>query len=123
MIGTATSSQFLRTLDQIEYGCLELLTPDGQKRIFKGDKPGANVKMEMRDWRVIGSLIKRGDSGLAEEYRAGFWDTDNLPDLIKLGLQNDQVMRRFVFGSRFFQTLSRLSYLLKMNSVKEHCTE
>lgn len=118
MIGTATSSQFLRTLDQIEYGCLELLTPDGQKRIFKGDKPGANVKMEMRDWRVIGSLIKRGDSGLAEEYRAGFWDTDNLPDLIKLGLQNDQVMRRFVFGSRFFQTLSRLSYLLKMNSVK-----
>lgn len=118
MIGIAASSQFLRKLDNLEYGCLELLTPDGKKRIFEGKKPGATVKMEMRDWRVIGSLIQRGDSGFAEEYRAGFWDTDNLPDLIKLGLQNDQVMRRFVFGSRFFQAMSRLSYLLKMNSVK-----
>jgi len=112
------AGQFLKQLDHLEYGSLELLTPDGKKRIFEGKNPGSKARLEMRDWRVIGSLLKRGDTGFAEDYQAGLWDTDNLPDLIAIGLKNDRVMRRFVFGSRFFQTLSRLSYLLKLNTIR-----
>lgn len=117
MLLQQASDQFLKSLDQLQYGTLELVTPDGKTRHFESGRPGAKAKMEMRDWRVAANLAAKGDVGLAEDYRYGRWDTSNLQNLLALGLQNDKAIRRFVFGSPFFQTLSRLSYLLKLNTI------
>ncbi len=118
MLMPQTADRFLKSLDRLQYGALELVTPDGQVRTFEGRSPGIRARLEMRDWRVAGNLAARGDIGFAEDYRHGLWDTSNLQNLLALGLQNDQAIRRYVFGSRFFQTLSRLSYLLRLNTLQ-----
>lgn len=118
MFGLKASSQLFKSLDSLQYGSLALTTPDGQLRVFEGKKPGIKAKMEMHDWRVVTNLAVRGDVGFAEDYRQGHWETNNLPNLITLGLQNDQTFRRFVFGSRIFQTFSRLTYLFRLNTLQ-----
>lgn len=117
MFKKRVSDQFLKSLDGLQYGALELVTPDGQSRVFEGKKPGAKARMEIRDWSVPSNLAVKGDIGLAEDYRKGFWETSNLQDLITLGLQNDQSMRNYIFGSKLFQTVARLSYVLKLNTL------
>jgi cyclopropane-fatty-acyl-phospholipid synthase len=118
MFANQASYQFLKTLDGLQYGALELVTPDGKTRVFEGKKPGAKAKLHLHDWRVVTNLVSKGDIGFAEDYRQGYWDTTNLQNVLALGLQNDQAIRKYVFGSQFFQTVSRLSYLLKLNTIQ-----
>ncbi len=117
MLLQQSTDRFLKSLDNLECGALELVTPDGHTRVFQGRTPGIRARLETRDWRVFGNLATRGDVGFAEDYRAGLWDTCNLQNLIALGLQNDRVIGRYVFGSRLHQSLSRLTYLLRLNTL------
>lgn len=63
-------------------------------------------------------MVRKGDIGFAEDYRAGNWETDNLTSLTTLGLVNRRALDRLVTGSNLSRTLSMLSYLLRLNSLK-----
>jgi cyclopropane-fatty-acyl-phospholipid synthase len=67
---------------------------------------------------VIGNVIRNGDRGFAEDYRAGRWDTDDLTALVTLCLMNRHAFDRFIEGPLLSKVLSRLSYMLKLNSLK-----
>ena len=118
MLAQLTSDQLFRRLDHLDTGTLELTTPDGKTRFFEGKNPGENASIELRDWRVVSNMIRKGDIGFAEDYRAGNWETDNLTALATLGLINRRALDRLVTGTSFSRTLSMLSYLLRLNSLK-----
>ena len=118
MIKQITSDQLFRRLDHLDSGTLKLTTPDGKTRTFEGKNPGHSACIELRDWRVIGNMIRKGDIGFAEDYRAGNWETDDLTALTTLGLVNRRALDRLVTGNNFSRTLSMLSYLLRLNSLK-----
>jgi cyclopropane-fatty-acyl-phospholipid synthase len=118
MLAQITSDQLFRRLDHLDTGTLKLTTPDGKTRVFSGDKPGETASLELHDWRVVSNLARKGDIGFAEDYRAGNWETDNLTALTTLGLVNRGALDGLIKGSNFSRTLSMLSYLLKINSVK-----
>lgn len=118
MLAQITSDQLFRRLDHLDTGTLKLTTPDGQTRVFEGKNPGENASIELHDWRVIGNMIRKGDVGFAEDYRAGNWETDNLTALATLGLINRRALDRLVTGNNFSRTMAMLSYLLKLNSLK-----
>jgi cyclopropane-fatty-acyl-phospholipid synthase len=118
MLEKITSDQLFKRLDKIESGTLNLTTPDGQKRVFSGRNPGENAHLELRDWRVVGNMMRKGDIGFAEDYRVGKWDSENLVSLTALGLNNRDVLQGLVTGSEFSRTKSMLSYLLRLNSIK-----
>ena len=118
MIGKIAADKLFKRLDSIESGTLKVTTPDGKTRIFSGRNPGENAHIELRDWRVIGNLATRGDIGFAEDYRAGFWEADDLPALATLGLVNKSALDPFLAGSTISRTVSMLSYLMRINTLR-----
>lgn len=112
-----TATRFLKTLDGLQAGALELVTPEGKTHVFGGRQPGATSRLEVRDWRVLDYVLRRGDTGFAEAYKAGLWETDRLPDLLTLALQNDQVIARYLFGARITQMAAHFFNLFRRNTV------
>ena len=118
MIEQLTTDHLFRRLDHLDSGTLELTTPDGKTRVFEGKNPGEHARIELHDWSVVSNMVRKGDIGFAEDYRAGNWETDDLTALTTLGLVNRRALDRLVTGSGFSRTLSMLSYLLRLNTLK-----
>jgi cyclopropane-fatty-acyl-phospholipid synthase len=118
MITELASDKLFRRLDHLDSGTLKLTTPDGKTRIFQGENPGETAAIELHDWRVVNNMIRKGDIGFAEDYRAGNWETDDLTALTTLGLVNRNALDQIVAGKKISRTLSMLSYLLRINSLK-----
>lgn len=118
MLEQITSDQLFRRLDHLDTGTLKLTTPDGKTRVFEGKNPGENASLELHDWRVMSNMARKGDIGFAEDYRAGNWKTDNLTALTTLGLVNRSALDSLITGNNFSRTVSMLSYLLRLNSLK-----
>lgn len=118
MFAKLASDQLFRRLDSLESGTLTLTTPDGQTRIFQGREPGEKAHLELHDWSVVANMIQKGDIGLAEDYRAGKWQADNLVDLTSIGLKNRNTFDSFIAGNGLTRTLSMFSYLFRMNTLK-----
>lgn len=118
MLAKTVSEQLFKRLDHIESGSLKLTMPDGKTRVFHGKDDGENASIELHDWRVVGNMIRKGDIGFAEDYKAGNWATDDLVALTTLGIKNKAALGTLVSGSNFSRTLSMFSYMLKLNSVK-----
>ncbi len=117
MIGKA-ADKFFKTLDNLEFGSFELVTPDGHVRAFEGRNPGPSSTLILNEWKVLSNLLVRGDSAFADDYRHGLWDTTNLQDLLSLALANDNVIKPYLFGNQFSRIASNLSYLFRTNTVK-----
>lgn len=118
MYAKLAADQLFKKLDTLESGKLTIITPDGHTRTFAGKHDGESAKIELKDWRVISNMMQRGDIGFAEDYRAGYWETDNLVGLTTLGLVNQHALDRFIAGSKLSRTASMLSYLLRLNTLK-----
>lgn len=117
MLAQKTADTFLKKLDLIEQGRIELVTPDGHSRIFEGKSPGPSARLDVRDWRVMTNLALNGDIGFAEDYRAGLWDTGNLQDLLSLAMINEKSIDAFIFGGLPSRVLARLANLLRGNTL------
>lgn len=117
MFARMAVDQLLKKLDKIESGSLDLVLPNGRIESFSGQRPGLKAKLKLNDWKVVSNLALRGDSGFAQDFQSGNWETENLQDLLTFGLMNENVTGKFISGSPIFSTLSRLSYLFKRNSL------
>ncbi len=117
MFARMAADQLLKKLDRIESGSLDLVLPNGRTETFSGKKPGLSAKLKLNDWKVVSNLALRGDSGFAQDFQRGNWETDNLQDLLTFSLMNENATKEFISGSSIFRTFSRLSYLFKRNSL------
>jgi len=117
MISQIAAQKLLRSLDKIETGSLELTTPDGKTITFQGRNPGVAARIELKNWKVLSNMALKGDTGLAQDYFDGNWETGDLESLLSLGMMNDSSIKNFVFGNKFFQFMSRISYAMRNNSI------
>lgn len=111
-------SRLFKALEQIQYGRLNILGPDGNTYAFAGPNPGPNVEVELDDWRVLVNLAAKGDVGMTEEYRDDRIRTNNLVGLIELGLINDKCLQPYLSGGFLSRCLAQLSYLRKANTIR-----
>nr|MBX2858532.1 cyclopropane-fatty-acyl-phospholipid synthase family protein [Cellvibrionaceae bacterium] len=111
-------NQLLKRLDSLHAGTLTLVTPDGVSRTFGGRAPGEEVRLELTDWRVITNFLRRGNIGLAEDYREGRWETDDLTGLTMLALENRKAMQQMIIGKPVRRILASLGYMLRLNTLK-----
>jgi cyclopropane-fatty-acyl-phospholipid synthase len=119
MINKAASEQILKRFDQMSWGTLTVTTPDGKIRTFSGQlNPQHHANLIVHDWKVFTNLMRKGDIGFADDYRSGLWDTDDINQLVQLGLQNQSAMQDMVAGSKLYNMVSSLFYLFKLNTVK-----
>ncbi len=117
MLLKKTSENFLRKLDGIHQGHLHVELPNGKSYQFGKESQDKPVHLVIKDWRVIQNLTARGDTGFAEDYRAGRWDTNDLTSLLKIGLMNERAVDKMISGSKSALFLSRLSYLMTRNTI------
>ena len=119
MMNKTASEQLLKRLDQLSWGSLTLTTPDGKVRTFAGqERVDHHANLVVHDWGVITNLIRKGDIGFADDYRAGKWDTDDINQLVQVGLKNQTAMQDMVAGNKLYSMLSSLFYLFRLNTVK-----
>lgn len=118
MLQKAITDKFLSTVEHIEHGTFTCTLPDGKSYVFAGDKPGANGTMIIKDWSVIPAFSAKGDIGLAETYRDGLWDTDDLTSLLTVGVQNENAIGHYIQGGLFAQIVAQFMYLFTRNTLK-----
>jgi cyclopropane-fatty-acyl-phospholipid synthase len=117
MLEKTITLQFLKALEHIEYGSMDVTTPDGKLHQFKGHKPSVHSTLNLHDWRAIKLFATKGDTGFAEAYRDGFWDSDDLANLFVIGLQNEAALDKYIYGSLLGRIASRISYLFTRNTI------
>lgn len=118
MLAKPLAYKTLKSLDKIQNGSLKITTPDGREYGFGGKNPGHEACIRINDWNTFATIALRGDIGLAESYRKGRWDTENLQSLIGLGLQNKSHLENLILGNAAFKKLSALSYLTRLNTIR-----
>jgi cyclopropane-fatty-acyl-phospholipid synthase len=106
----------LALLERLDRGRLELTMPSGERRPFAGRRPGPQAELVLHDWAGVGAALRGGDTGFAEAYRDGLWDSDTLPELLSLGIANEDVLAPVFFGRRWTQWLYYLRHRLRPNS-------
>jgi len=96
--------RFIRRLDRLEYGTLELQI--GARRFtLNGEQTGPAGRMEIHDFSaVVRRLLLKGDLGLAESYIDGEWDSPDLSGLLLLLARNQHRL----------SDLSRMSPLVRL---------
>ena len=96
-------------------GGLRVVLPNGAVwRIGEDTRPCPT--WQIRRWRALGRLIRRGDIGFAEGYIAGDWDTPDLTALLLAFADNYDALGAVMSGSRLFRGLNALGHALARNN-------
>ncbi len=84
---------FLKILARLRFGRLELVEADGAPTVFAGSEPGPGAVMRVVDSRFYSALARSGDIGFGEAYSRGWWETSDLPGLLRLLALNRDAMK------------------------------
>nr|WP_235940042.1 MULTISPECIES: cyclopropane-fatty-acyl-phospholipid synthase family protein [unclassified Salipiger] len=108
--------RFLSTLERIETGQLTLITPEGTRHRFGDTGPEADI--HIHDWALLPALATRGEVALGETYVAGLWHSSNPERLIRLALDNLDVVEHYVTPGPLARLRFRLiDRVLRANSL------
>lgn len=118
MFNSLIINKLFKLLDKIEYGSISVTTPDGNRRDFQGRNTGTHGNINIHDWRTISAFAAKGDIGLTESYRDGYWDTDNLCALLLVGLENEDILAPYIRGGSVSNMISYIYYAFQANTVK-----
>jgi cyclopropane-fatty-acyl-phospholipid synthase len=100
---------FLSMLGRLHAGHLVLVTPDGERRVFGDPHTPPTARLELHDWRACEAILRAGDIGFADAYRANWLDTPDLVALLALAIHNERALPRTIWGG----VLARLWYGLR----------
>ncbi|MET0027351.1 MAG: cyclopropane-fatty-acyl-phospholipid synthase family protein [Candidatus Thiodiazotropha sp.] len=110
-----TVRPLLRVLEGIRTGTLKLITPEGLTlRFGNGGDPSAELRL--KDWSCLRTLFRSGDLGLAQCYRDGRIETDNLTALLTLALRNMAALQPAMRRNRLFDLIYRMRHRLRRNT-------
>jgi cyclopropane-fatty-acyl-phospholipid synthase len=118
-----TGCLFFALLERMDYGALNLTTPDGVTRRFgpgaaPDARPGVATEgdLTMRDWKLYRDVVTGGDVAFAEAYMDGRWETSNLTALLTVVAFNQRALELAFYGQRWRQLAFRLRHLWHSNS-------
>ena len=82
-------------LKNIKYGFLEITNFDGEVLKFGDINEELKVRIIIKHPSLNYNLIRNGSIGLAESYMQGYFETENLSDLIELTAKNIELIYKF----------------------------
>ncbi len=94
----ASGRLFLSLLERIRSGtwCSSRPTVSSACSAIRTRRPGA--RLELRDWRACGAILRKGDIGFADAWRAFWVDTPDLAALLRVAIRNERALQRTVYG-------------------------
>lgn len=105
-------------LEKIACGKITLREPDGSNFVFgtASDKV-SDVTIDVRDMRFYSACAASGTLGAGESYMDGWWDCDQLTELVRLMVLNRQSMRALDSGwAKLLLPLRRAKQTLLRNT-------
>jgi cyclopropane-fatty-acyl-phospholipid synthase len=107
---------FIALLSRIRVGHLVLVTPDSEQCVFGDPHAQPAATLQLHDWRACRAILRAGDIGFAEAYRAQWLDTPDLTRLLRLAIRNEDALPRTVAGSRLARLWYSLRHRLRSNT-------
>ncbi len=104
-------------LEKIRHGRLRIVD-DGFDRSFGRPGPDApfDITVRVRDPRFYTQALFGGTVGAGEAYISGYWHCDNLTDLVRLFIANDDIMTELDSGiSRVAGVILKVAHWLNRN--------
>ena len=95
MINKISDTIVFSTLKNIQHGYLEITNFEGDVLKFGDFKDELKVKIIIKHPGLNYKLIRYGSIGLAESYMQGYFQTDNLTNLIELTARNIKLIYKF----------------------------
>ena len=95
MINKISDTIVYNTLKNIKHGYLEIINFEGDVFKFGDLKEDLKVKIIIKHPGLNYKLIRYGSIGLAESYMQGYFQTDNLTNLIELTARNINLIYKF----------------------------
>ena len=95
MINKISDTIVYNTLKNIKHGYLEIINFEGDVLKFGDLKEDLKVKIIVKHPGLNYKLIIYGSIGLAESYMQGYFQTDNLSNLIELTARNIKLIYKF----------------------------
>lgn len=117
MLEKSIANKFLTALDKLAFGSMDVTMPDGKRYKFEGSHQDAHATLQLHDCRAITATALKGDTGFAEAYRAGWWDSDDLTSLFLVVMQNQEALNPYINGSFIAQIAARISYFFTRNTL------
>jgi len=106
---------FMRVLDQVRVGRIDLVTPEGEW-LSCGGESGPQATLTLRSWEAAEGILRKADIGLAEAYMAGDCDIDRPADLLTIALLNQQHIERAFYGNWMAVLWYRLRHWSRANT-------
>lgn len=100
----------------IHTGSLTFVLPDGRVHTARGEKPGPEGVIHVRDARLFWRMIRDGELGFAEAYMDGWWDTPDLQAVLDAALVNNDTVARSLTGRTLTRLVERLRHWLNANT-------
>jgi cyclopropane-fatty-acyl-phospholipid synthase len=88
----------LRGLLQMRHGSLAITLPDGRKLLVKGNAPGPDAAVILRNWNLAHRALISGTIGVAETYMDGDWDSPDIVSFLQLFLVNGEAAHKYSNG-------------------------
>jgi cyclopropane-fatty-acyl-phospholipid synthase len=107
---------FIALLGRIRVGHLVLVTPEAEQIVFGDPHAQPAATLQIHDWRACRAILRAGDIGFAEAYRAQWLDTPDLTRLLRLAIRNEDALPRTVTGGRLAQLWYGLRHRLRANT-------
>ena len=95
MINKISDTIVYNALKNIKHGYLEIINFEGDVLKFGDLKEDLKVKIIIKHPGLNYKLIRYGSIGLAESYMQGYFQTDNLTNLIELTARNIKLIYKF----------------------------
>lgn len=111
---------FLRARLRKVQGCsLRVVGPDGRTEMFGDPASAHRATVTLRNFEIYRKVVANGSIGLGESYVDGDWDTDSLPELLKIFLNNCHTLHERSLNWAFpFRWASRAVEAFRRNSLK-----
>ena len=110
-------STFLKNVEKINYGTATIITPENKEYRFVGSD-AMEVTLYVKNWDFVQNMFFKGSIGLAESYRDGHLEVDNLVNLLTMVIKNQEVLTSYIYGASFINLASQIMYSFQANSIK-----
>jgi cyclopropane-fatty-acyl-phospholipid synthase len=107
----------IKRLDQLQVGRLCLVDGSDEFEFGSTSRAGIEARIQVLDPRFYSEIAYGGSIGGGEAYMQGFWDCDDLVSLIRILLQNRQVLDGMETGTaRLMSPLQKMFHWINRNS-------
>ncbi len=107
---------FLGILAGLDTGRLQFTDPSGHTTEVVGPRPGVSATLRIHDWQAVANMLRTAEIGLAEAYRDGLVETEDLTALLLFWLGNADALARYFYAHPVAAAWLRLKHWWRSNS-------